>query len=60
MTWGKLDSDYSDKILAMIVSLRHLLGWMVVLSVLERVSSSKTWLSVSNWWLFTPNDLTVD
>ena len=29
MTWGKLDSDDSDKILAMIVSLRHLLGWMV-------------------------------
>src|ERR1700737_5358256 len=27
MTWGKLDSDDSDKILAMIVSLRHLLGW---------------------------------
>ena len=29
MTWRKLDSDCSDKILAMIVSLRHLLGWMV-------------------------------
>src|ERR1700737_1108185 len=29
MNWEKLDSDDSDKILAMIVSLRHLLGWMV-------------------------------
>jgi hypothetical protein len=29
MTRRKLDSDCSDKILVMIVSLRHLLGWMV-------------------------------
>ena len=29
MTWRKLDLDCSDKILVMIVSLRHLLGWVV-------------------------------
>jgi hypothetical protein len=29
MTWGKARFDFSDKILDMIVSLRHLLGWMV-------------------------------
>src|SRR5215471_16040643 len=29
MTCGKLDSDFSATIFAMIVSLRHLLGWIV-------------------------------
>jgi putative transposase len=29
MIWGKARFDFSDKILDMIVSLRHLLGWMV-------------------------------
>jgi putative transposase len=29
MTWGKARFDFSDKILDMIVSLRHFLGWMV-------------------------------
>jgi hypothetical protein len=29
MAWQKLDSDFSTKILAMIVSLRHFFGWLV-------------------------------
>ena len=29
MTWRKPESDFSDKLLAMIVWLRHLLGWIV-------------------------------
>jgi hypothetical protein len=45
----------------MILSLRHFLGWLVsAISSRGRTSSSKTWLSVSNCWLCTRNDLAVD
>ncbi len=44
MTGQKLDSDGSDKILAMIVSLRHFFGGWSALLVPGRISSSKTWL----------------
>jgi hypothetical protein len=29
MTWHKLESGFSDKLLAMIAWLRHLFGWLV-------------------------------
>ena len=41
MTWRKLDSDCSDKILAMIVS-GYLLGWMVRALRFREVCVAKT------------------
>jgi len=40
-------NDFSAKILAMIVSLRHLLGWLVSSVSCRWTSSSKTWPSVA-------------
>ena len=56
----KLNSDSSDIILAMIVSLRHLRGWIVSLFAPARTSSLKTWLSVGNCSLCTRNGLALD
>jgi len=57
---ARLDSVFSAKILAMIVSLRQSSAGWSVLSVAGRTSSSKTWLSVGNCWRCTRNDLAVD
>ena len=61
MTWGKIDSDFSDKIHAMIVSLRHFLGWVVSgFRSREDLVLENLALSVANCWLCTRNDLAVD
>src|SRR6516225_12022066 len=52
--------DSSDNILAMIVSLRHLLGGSSALFAPARASSSKTWLSVGNCSLCTRTDPALD
>jgi hypothetical protein len=44
----------------MIVSLRHLLGWIASAFSYARTSSSKTWLFVGNCWLCMRYDLAVD
>ena len=52
--------DSSDKILAMIVSLRNLLGWLVSAFSSREDLVLETWLSVGNCWLCTRNDLALD
>jgi hypothetical protein len=60
MTWGKARFDFSDKILDMIVSLRHLLGWMVSAFRSREDLVLENLVSVGNCWLCTRNDLAVD
>jgi hypothetical protein len=49
-----------DKMLAMVTSLRHLLGWIVSAFSSRGTLFSKISLSASNCSPCTPNDLAVD
>jgi hypothetical protein len=60
MNGDELGGRCFDKILAIVTSLRHLLGWVLSIFSAERTSSLKISPSVSNCWLCTPSDLVVD
>jgi len=59
MAWRKAEFRSFGNILDMIVSLRHLLGWLFS-AFRSHKDLLRTWLSINNCWLGTRNDLAVD